>query len=142
MKTRTQTLLRSGLTALISGAVFFCILHWFSGLDFVLIQDSMTAPGDILIWNLVLSVAMAVAFFGLAQAIQNYVSSVENKAARKEFIRKTTLRYFLPLILACIAVIAICALFDINTIGEMIIFATIYICLTFPKFVQKHLPKE
>lgn len=142
MKTKTQALLRSILTALIFGAAFFCILHWFSGLDFVLVQDSMTDSEDILIWNIVLSAAMAIAFFGLAQAIQNYVSSVENQAARKEFIRKTALRYFLPLILVCIAVIAIGALFDINTIGETIIFATIFICLTFPKFVQKHLPKE
>ena len=51
-------------------------------------------------------------------------------------------RYFLPLVLIIIVAFAVCGIYGVNIFGELIILETVYFVLTFPKFVNKHLPKE
>ena len=85
---------------------------------------------------------MAVVCYGLMLCVEDYMSHCGNKTEGKKFIRKTTLRYFLPLLLIFIAAFVISGIYGVNIFGELIILGTIYFVITFPKFVNKHLPKE
>ena len=70
------------------------------------------------------------------------MSHCGNKIEGKKFIRKTTLRYFLPQLLIFIVSFVISGIYGVNIFGELIILGTIYFMITLPKFVNKHLPKE
>lgn len=127
--------------SLLVGIIIFILLFSFSNLEFV--KDSArTFEGDDLFWTIVASVGLAAACYWVLVCIEDYMAHCSNKTEAKQFVRKTFLRYILPIGLACLAALIVAALFEINIFGEVIIFATILFVMTFPKFLQKHLPKE
>ena len=106
-------------------------------------ESSRTFDGaDGLIWTIVTAVGMAVVCYGVMLCVEDYLSHCSNMAEGKKFLRKTFFRYFLPLVLVFVAAFVVCGTFGVNIFGELIILGTIYFVITFPKFVNKHLPKE
>ena len=65
-----------------------------------------------------------------------------NKTDRKQFILKMLVRYFLPLILIIIVAFVVCGMYGVNIFGELVIIGMIYFVITFPRFVNRHLPRE
>ena len=130
------------LVSIVFGVISFLILLMISNLGFVK-ESSRTIEGaDSIFWTILIAIAMAVVCYGLMLCVQDYMSHCGNKTEGKKFIRKTTLRYFLPLLLIFIAAFVISGIYGVNIFGELIILGTIYFVITFPKFVNKHLPKE
>ena len=113
-----------------------------SNLEFVK-KSSRTFEGtDGLFWTFVIAAGMGSACYAVMLCVEDYLSNCSNKTDRKEFIRKMIVRYFLPLVLIIIVAFAVCGIYGVNIFGELIILETVYFVLTFPKFVNKHLPKE
>ena len=130
------------LISLLFGAISFLILLLISNLGFVK-ESSRTFEGtDGLFWTFVIAAGMGLACYAVMLCVEDYLSNCSNKTDRKEFIRKMIVRYFLPLILIIIVAFVVCGIYGVNIFGELIILETIYFVLTFPKFVNKHLPKE
>lgn len=128
------------LISLISGIVMFAVLLFISNLEFVK-ESSNTFDGDGLFWNIVASIGLAVACYGVMLCVEDYLSHCSDKTEGRKFICKTLLRYFLPLVVLFIAAFVVCGIYGVNIFGELIIFGTIYFVITFPKFVNKHLPE-
>ena len=113
-----------------------------SNLEFIK-KSSRTFEGtDGLFWTFVIAAGMGLACYAVMLCVEDYLSNCSNKTDRKEFIRKMIVRYFLPLVLIIIVAFAVCGIYGVNIFGELIILETVYFVLTFPKFVNKHLPKE
>ena len=113
-----------------------------SNLEFVK-KSSRTFEGtDGLFWTFVIATGMGLACYAVMLCVEDYLSNCSNKTDRKEFIRKMIVRYFLPLVLIIIVAFVVCGIYGVNIFGELIILETVYFVLTFPKFVNKHLPKE
>ena len=113
-----------------------------SNLEFIK-KSSRTFEGtDGLFWTFVIAAGMGLACYAVMLCVEDYLSNCSNKTDRKEFIRKMIIRYFLPLVLIIIVAFAVCGIYGVNIFGELIILETVYFVLTFPKFVNKHLPKE
>lgn len=130
------------LISLLFGAIGFLILRLISNLEFVK-ESSRTFEGaDGLFWTIVTAAGMAVVCYGVMLCVEDYLLHCSNKTDRKKFIRKTIVRYFLPLVLVFIAAFVVCGIFGVNIFGELIILGTIYFVITFPKFVNRHLPGE
>ena len=130
------------LVSIVFGVISFLILLMISDLGFVK-ESSRTIEGaDSIFWTILIAIAMVVVCYGLMLCVEDYMSHCGNKTEGKKFIRKTTLRYFLPLLLIFIAAFVISGIYGVNILGELIILGTIYFVITFPKFVNKHLPKE
>lgn len=133
---------KSLLISLLFGAISFLILLMISNLEFV--KDcSRTFEGtDGLFWTFVIAAGMGLACYAFMLCVEDYLSNCNNKTDRKEFILKMIVRYFLPLILIIIAAFVVCGMYGINIFGELIILGMIYFVITFPRFVNRHLPKE
>ena len=130
------------LVSLVFGVISFLILLMISNLGFVKESSRSFEGADSIFWTILIAIAMAVVCYGLMLCVEDYMSHCGNKTEGKKFIRKTTLRYFLPLLLIFIAAFVISGIYGVNIFGELIILGTIYFVITFPKFVNKHLPKE
>lgn len=129
------------LISLMIGIILFIILQFISNLEFVK-ESSRTFEGGGLILNIIFATCMAIACYGVLLCVEDYLTHCSNTEKGMEFVRKAGLRYFLPIIMAYLLSVTVCGIFGINTIGEAIIITMIYFVLTFPKFVQKHLPEE
>ena len=130
------------LVSLLFGIISFLVLLMISNLEFVK-ESSRTFDGaDGLIWTIVTAVGMAVVCYGVMLCVEDYLSHCSDMTEGKKFLRKTFFRYFLPLVLVFVAAFVVCGMFDVNIFGELIILGTIYFVITFPKFMNKHLPKE
>ena len=130
------------LISLLFGAISFFLLLMISNLEFVK-ESSRTFEGtDGLFWTFIIAAGMGLACYAVMLSVEDYLSNCSNKTDRKEFIRKMIVRYFLPLILIIIVAFVVCGMYGVNIFGELIILGTVYFVLTFPKFVNKHLPKE
>ena len=46
------------------------------------------------------------------------------------------------ILITLLAAVCISGIYGVNIFGELIILGTIYFVITFPKFVNKNLPKE
>ena len=130
------------LVSIVFGVISFLILLMISNLGFVKESSRTFESTDSIFWTILIAIAMAVLCYGLMLCVEDYMSHCGNKTEGKKFIRKTTLRYFLPLLLTFIAAFVISGIYGVNIFGELIILGTIYFVITFPKFVNKHLPKE
>ena len=130
------------LVSIVFGVISFLILLMISNLGFVKESSRTFESTDSIFWTILIAIAMAIVCYGLMLCVQDYMSLCSNNAEGKKFIRKTTLRYFLPLLLIFIAAFVISGIYGVNIFGELIILGTIYFVITFPKFVNKHLPKE
>ena len=130
------------LVSIVFGVISFLILLMISNLEFVKESSRTFESTDSIFWTILIAIAMAIVCYGLMLCVQDYMSHCSNNAEGKKFIRKTTLRYFLPLLLIFIATFVISGIYGVNIFGELIILGTIYFVITFPKFVNKHLPKE
>ena len=130
------------LVSIVFGVISFLILLMISNLEFVKESSRTFESTDSIFWTILIAIAMAIVCYGLMLCVQDYMSHCGNKTEGKKFIRKTTLRYFLPLLLIFIAAFVISGIYGVNIFGELIILGTIYFVITFPKFVNKHLPKE
>ena len=130
------------LISLLFGAISLFLLLMISNLEFVK-ESSRTFEGtDGLFWTFIIAAGMGLACYAVMLSVEDYLSNCSNKTDRKEFIRKMIVRYFLPLILIIIVAFVVCGMYGVNIFGELIILGTVYFVLTFPKFVNKHLPKE
>ena len=130
------------LISLLFGIISFLILLMISNLELVK-ESSRTFEGtDGLFWTFVIAAGMGLACYAVMLCVEDYLSNCSNKTDRKEFIRKMIVRYFLPLVLIIIVAFVVCGIYGVNIFGELIILETVYFVLTFPKFVNKHLPKE
>ena len=130
------------LISLLFGIISFLILLMISNLEFVK-ESSRTFEGtDGLFWTFVIAAGMGLACYAFMLCVEDYLSNCSNKTYRKEFIRKILVRYFLPLILIIIVAFVVCGMFGINIFGELIIIGMVYFVITFPKFVNRHLPRE
>ena len=130
------------LISLLFGIISFLILLMISNLEFVK-ESSRTIEGtDGLFWTFVIAAGMGLACYAFMLCVEDYLSNCSNKTDRKEFIRKMLVRYFLPLILIIIVAFVVCGIYGVNIFGELIILGMIYFVITFPKFVNRHLPKE
>ena len=130
------------LISLLFGAISLFLLLMISNLEFIK-KSSRTFEGtDGLFWTFVIAAGMGLACYAVMLCVEDYLSNCSNKTDRKEFIRKMIVRYFLPLVLIIIVAFAVCGIYGVNIFGELIILETVYFVLTFPKFVNKHLPKE
>ena len=130
------------LISLLFGIISFLILLMISNLEFVK-ESSRTIEGtDGLFWTFVIAAGMGLACYAFMLCVEDYLSNCSNKADRKEFIRKMLVRYFLPLILIIIVTFVVCGIYGINIFGELISIGMIYFVITFPKFVNRHLPRE
>ena len=130
------------LVSIVFGVISFLILLMISNLEFVKESSRTFESTDSIFWTILIAIAMAVVCYGVMLCVEDYMSHCGNKTEGKKFIRKTTLRYFLPLLLIFIAAFVISGIYGVNIFGELIILGTIYFVITFPKFVNKHLPKE
>ena len=130
------------LVSIVFGIISFLILLMISNLEFVKESSRTFESTDSIFWTILIAIAMAVVCYGLMLCVEDYMSHCGNKTEGKKFIRKTTLKYFLPLLLIFIAAFVISGIYGVNIFGELIILGTIYFVITFPKFVNKHLPKE
>ena len=130
------------LVSIVFVVISFLILLMISNLEFVKESSRTFESTDSIFWTILIAIAMAVVCYGLMLCVEDYMSHCGNKTEGKKFIRKTTLRYFLPLLLIFIAAFVISGIYGVNIFGELIILGTIYFVITFPKFVNKHLPKE
>lgn len=130
------------LISLMFGAISLFLLLMISNLEFVK-ESSRTFEGtDGLFWTLVIAAGMGLACYAVMLSVEDYLSNCSNKTDRKEFIRKMIVRYFLPLILIIIVAFVVCGMFGVNIFGELIIIGMIYFVITFPRFVNRHLPRE
>lgn len=130
------------LVSIVFGVISFLILLMISNLGFVKERSRTFEGADSIFWTILIAIAMAVVCYGVMLCVEDYMSHCGNKTEGKKFIRKTTLRYFLPLLLIFIAAFVISGIYGVNIFGELIILGTIYFVIAFPKFVNKHLPKE
>lgn len=130
------------LVSIVFGVISFLILLMISNLGFVKESNRTFESADSIFWTILIAIAMAVVCYGVMLCVEDYMSHCGNKTEGKKFIRKTTLRYFLPLLLIFIAAFVISGIYGVNIFGELIILGTIYFVITFPIFVNKHLPKE
>lgn len=130
------------LISLLFGSISFFILMMISNLEFVK-ESSRTFEGtDGLFWTFVIAAGIGLACYAFMLCFEDYLSNCSNKTDRKEFIRKMLVRYFLPLILIIIVAFVVCGIYGVNIFGELIILGMIYFVITFPKFVNRHLPRE
>lgn len=130
------------LISLLFGIISFLILLMISNLEFVK-ESSRTIEGtDGLFWTFVIAAGMGLACYAFMLCVEDYLSNCSNKTDRKEFIRKMLVRYFLPLIIIIIVAFVVCGMYGINIFGELIILGMVYFVITFPKFVNRHLPRE
>lgn len=130
------------LISLLFGSISFFVLMMISNLEFVK-ESSRTFEGiDGLFWTFVIAAGMGLACYAVMLCVEDYLSHCSNKTEGKKFIRKTIIRYFIPIILIFIVAFVICGTYGVNIFGELIIVGTIYFVITFPKFVNRHLPKE
>lgn len=130
------------LISLLSGAISFLILLLISNLEFVR-ESSRTFEGtDGLFWTFVIAAGMGLACYAVMLCVEDYLSNCSNNADRKKFIHKMIVRYFLPLILIIIVTFVVCGIYGINIFGELIILGMIYFVITFPKFVNRNLPRD
>ena len=130
------------LISLLFGAISFLILLLISDLEFVK-QSSRTYEGtDGLFWTLVIAAGMRLACYAVMLCVEDYLSNCSNKTDRKEFISKMIVRYFIPLILIIIVAFVVCGIYGVNIFGELVIIGMIYFVITFPRFVNRHLPRE
>ena len=130
------------LISLLFGAISLFLLLMISNLEFVK-ESSRTFEGtDGLFWTIVIAAGMGLACYAFMLCVEDYLSNCSNKADRKEFIRKMIVRYFLPLILIIIVAFVVCGIYVVNIFGELVIIGMIYFVITFPKFVNRHLPRE
>lgn len=130
------------LISLMFGAISLFLLLMISNLEFVK-ESSRTFEGtDGLFWTLVIAAGMGLACYAVMLSVEDYLSNCSNKTDRKEFIRKMLVRYFLPLILIIIVAFVVCGMYGVNIFGELVIIGMIYFVITFPRFVNRHLPRE
>ena len=130
------------LVSIVFGVISFLILLMISNLEFVK-ESSRTFEGtDGLFWTFIIAAGMGLACYAIMLCVEDYLSNCSNKTDRKEFILKMLVRYFLPLILIIIVAFVVCGIYGVNIFGELIILGMIYFVITFPKFVNRHLPKE
>lgn len=130
------------LISLLFGIISFLILLMISNLEFVK-ESSRTIEGtDGLFWTFVIAAGMGLACYAFMLCVEDYLSNCSDKTDRKEFIRKMLVRYFLPLIIIIIVAFVVCGMYGINIFGELIILGMVYFVITFPKFVNRHLPRE
>lgn len=130
------------LISLLFGIISFLILLMISNLEFVK-ESSRTIEGtDGLFWTFVIAAGMGLACYAFMLCVEDYLSNCSNKTDRKEFIQKMLVRYFLPLIIIIIVAFVVCGMYGINIFGELIILGMVYFVITFPKFVNRHLPRE
>ena len=130
------------LISLLFGAISLFLLLMISNLEFVKKSSRAFEDTDGLFWTFVIAAGMGLACYAVMLCVEDYLSNCSNKTDRKEFIRKMIVRYFLPLVLIIIVAFVVCGIYGVNIFGELIILETVYFVLTFPKFVNKHLPKE
>ena len=95
-----------------------------------------------LFWTFIIAAGMGLACYAVILCVEDYLSNCSNKTDRKEFIRKMIVRYFLPLILIIIVAFVVCGMFGVNIFGGLIIIGMIYFVITFPRFVNRYLPRE
>ena len=133
---------KSLLISLLGGAISFFLLLMISNLEFVKDSSRSFEGTDGLFWTFVIATGMGLACYAFMLCVEDYMSNCSNKTGRKEFIRKMLVRYFLPLILIIIVAFVVCGIYGVNIFGELIILGMIYFVITFPKFVNRHLPKE
>ena len=126
------------LVSIVFGVISFLILLMISNLEFVKESSRTFESTDSIFWTILIAIAMAIVCYGLMLCVQDYMSHCGNKTEGKKFIRKTTLRYFLPLLLIFIAAFVISGIYGVNIFGELIILGTIYFVITFPKFVKNN----
>jgi Na+/H+ antiporter NhaC len=113
-----------------------------SNLEFVK-ESSRTFEGtDGLFWTFIIAAGMGLACYAVMLSVEDYLSNCSNKTDRKEFIRKMLVRYFLPLILIIIVAFVVCGMYGVNIFGELVIIGMIYFVITFPRFVNRYLPRE
>lgn len=130
------------LISLLFGLISFLILLLISNLEFVR-ESSRTFEGtDGLFWTFVIAAGMGLACYAVMLCVEDYLSHCSNKTEGKIFIRKAAARYFLPMLLIFIVAFVVCSIYGVNILGELIIVGTTYFVITFPKFVNRHLPKE
>jgi hypothetical protein len=130
------------LISLMFGAISLFLLLMISNLEFVK-ESSRTFEGtDGLFWTLVIAAGMGLACYAVMLSVEDYLSNCSNKTDRKEFIRKMLVRYFLPLILIIIVAFVVCGMYGVNIFGELVIIGMIYFVITFPRFVNRYLPRE
>ena len=130
------------LISLLFGAISLFLLLMISNLEFVK-DSSRTFEGtDGLFWTFVIAAGMGLACYAFMLCVEDYLSNCNNKTDRKEFIRKMIVRYFLPLVLIIIVAFIVCGIYGTNIFGELTILGMIYFVITFPRFVNRHLPKE
>jgi hypothetical protein len=130
------------LISLMFGAISLFLLLMISNLEFVK-ESSRTFEGtDGLFWTFIIAAGMGLACYAVILRVEDYLSNCSNKTDRKEFIRKMLVRYFLPLILIIIVAFVVCGMYGVNIFGELIILGMIYFVITFPRFVNRHLPRE
>ena len=130
------------LISLLFGIISFLILLMISNLEFVKDSSRSFEGTDGLFWTFVIATGMGLACYAFMLCVEDYLSNCSNKTDRKEFIRKMLVRYFLPLILIIIVAFVVCGIYGVNIFGELISLGMIYFVITFPKFVNRHLPKE
>lgn len=133
---------KSLLISLLFGAISFLILLMISNLEFVKESSRTFEDADSLFWIFVIAGGMGLACYAVMLCVEDYLSDCSNNADRKKFIRKMSVRYFLPLILIIIVAFVVCGIYGVNIFGELIILGMIYFVITFPRFVNRHLPKE
>lgn len=133
---------KSLLISLLFGAISFLILLMISNLEFVKESSRTFEDADGLFWIFVIAGGMGLACYAVMLCVEDYLSDCSNNADRKKFIRKMSVRYFLPLILIIIVAFVVCAMYGVNIFGELIILGMIFFVITFPRFVNRHLPKE
>lgn len=130
------------LISLLFGIISFLILMLISNLEFVRESNRTFEGTDGLFWTFVIAAGMGSACYAVMLCVEDYLSDCSNRTDRKEFIRKMIVRYFLPLVIIIIFAFAVCGIYGVNIFGELIILGMIYFAITFPKFVNRHLPRE
>ena len=124
--------------SLLFGIISFFSLLMISNLEFVKESDRTFEGADSLLWILLIAAGLALACYRVMLYIEDYLSHCNSKPEGKAFIRKTIVRYFLPLILIFIAAFAVCGICGVNIFGELLLLGTICFVITFPKFLNRH----
>lgn len=124
--------------SILFGVISFLTLQMISNLEFVKESDRTFEGADSLLWILLIAVGLALACYRVMLYIEDYLSHCNSKPEGKAFIRKTIVRYFLPLILIFIAAFAVCGICGVNIFGELLLLGTICFVITFPKFLNRH----
>lgn len=130
------------LISLLFGAISFLILLLISNLEFVRESSRTFEDADGFFWTFVIAAGMGLACYAVMLCVEDYLSNCSNNADRKKFIHKMIVRYFLPLILIIIVAFVVCGMYGVNIFGELIIIGMIYFVITFPKFVNRNLPRD